>query len=178
MARPAARQPAPSVTRVRSRTVEKVDSIGFVVLRWIQCSAGKVEEGQQGLHVVDDLGHRLPAAVVDVGLLHPLPHGGLGQVEVTSHAGGGVALPAHQLDDLGLELLGEGPTWALGLPIVSMMDIPSRAAPLIVDVRQTGSGPAALAAFTAELAPAPRILPTPDTRSLAHPSAFNGAVTA
>ncbi len=39
-ATPAAREPGPLVTRVRSRTVAKVDSIGFVVLRWIQCSAG------------------------------------------------------------------------------------------------------------------------------------------
>ncbi|OKJ07809.1 hypothetical protein AMK20_25100 [Streptomyces sp. TSRI0261] len=31
----------PRVTLVRSRTVENVDSIGFVVRRWIQCSAGK-----------------------------------------------------------------------------------------------------------------------------------------
>lgn len=28
------------VTRCRSRTVAKVDSIGLVVRRWIQCSAG------------------------------------------------------------------------------------------------------------------------------------------
>ena len=40
MASAAARDPAPRVTRVRSRTVENVDSIGFVVSRWIQCSAG------------------------------------------------------------------------------------------------------------------------------------------
>lgn len=32
---------APRVTLVRSLTVENVDSIGFVVRRWIQCSAGK-----------------------------------------------------------------------------------------------------------------------------------------
>ena len=37
---PAARLPAPSVTRCRSRTVAKVDSIGFVDLRWTACSAG------------------------------------------------------------------------------------------------------------------------------------------
>lgn len=41
MARAAVREPAPRVTLVRSLTVEKVDSIGFVVRRWIQCSAGK-----------------------------------------------------------------------------------------------------------------------------------------
>lgn len=32
------REPGPLVTLVRSRTVAKVDSIGLVVLRWIQCS--------------------------------------------------------------------------------------------------------------------------------------------
>ena len=40
IASPAAREPGPLVTFVRSRTVENVDSIGFVVRRWIQCSAG------------------------------------------------------------------------------------------------------------------------------------------
>ena len=37
---PAARDPGPLVTRCRNRTVAKVDSIGFVVRRWTQCSAG------------------------------------------------------------------------------------------------------------------------------------------
>lgn len=41
IARPAALDPGPLVTLVRSRTVANVDSIGFEVLRWIQCSAGK-----------------------------------------------------------------------------------------------------------------------------------------
>ena len=41
MASPAAREPGPLVTLVRCRTVAKVDSIGLVVRRWIQCSAGK-----------------------------------------------------------------------------------------------------------------------------------------
>ena len=36
----AAREPGPLVTRCRNRTVAKVDSIGLVVRRWIQCSAG------------------------------------------------------------------------------------------------------------------------------------------
>jgi hypothetical protein len=31
------------VTRWRSLTVAKVDSIGLVVRRWIQCSAGQAE---------------------------------------------------------------------------------------------------------------------------------------
>ncbi len=38
---PAALEPGPLVTRCRNRTVAKVDSIGLVVRRWIQCSAGK-----------------------------------------------------------------------------------------------------------------------------------------
>jgi hypothetical protein len=41
IARAAAGLPAPRVTLVRSLTVENVDSIGFAVRRWIQCSAGK-----------------------------------------------------------------------------------------------------------------------------------------
>ena len=41
IARPAALDPGPFVTLVRSRTVAKVDSIGFEVFRWIQCSSGK-----------------------------------------------------------------------------------------------------------------------------------------
>jgi hypothetical protein len=40
VATPAAREPGPLVTRCRSRTVAKVDSMGLVVLRWIQCGAG------------------------------------------------------------------------------------------------------------------------------------------
>ena len=39
-ASPAVREPGPRVIFVRCRTVAKVDSIGFVVRRWIQCSAG------------------------------------------------------------------------------------------------------------------------------------------
>lgn len=41
MARAAVREPAPRVTLVRSQTVANVDSMGFVVCRWIQCSAGR-----------------------------------------------------------------------------------------------------------------------------------------
>jgi hypothetical protein len=40
MASPAAFEPGSLVTLVRWRTVAKVDSIGLVVRRWIQCSAG------------------------------------------------------------------------------------------------------------------------------------------
>lgn len=39
IARPAAREPGPLVTFVRCRTVAKVDSIGLVVRKWIQCQA-------------------------------------------------------------------------------------------------------------------------------------------
>ncbi|BCI81946.1 hypothetical protein MTY66_35710 [Mycolicibacterium sp. TY66] len=56
MANPAARDPGPLVTFVLKRTVAKVLSIGFVVRRWIQCSAGVVVELQQDIEVVDDLG--------------------------------------------------------------------------------------------------------------------------
>jgi len=47
MARPAEREPAPLVTRVRRRTVEKVDSIGFVERRWMACSAGKSRKARR-----------------------------------------------------------------------------------------------------------------------------------
>jgi hypothetical protein len=41
IASPAAREPGPRVIFARCRTLAKVDSIGFVVRRWILCSAGK-----------------------------------------------------------------------------------------------------------------------------------------
>ncbi len=41
---------APFCTRVRSFTVANADSIGFVVRRWRQCSAGK----SYGVKVTDD----------------------------------------------------------------------------------------------------------------------------
>jgi len=37
----AMRLPLPLVFAVRKRTVAKVDSIGLLVRKWIQCSAGK-----------------------------------------------------------------------------------------------------------------------------------------
>jgi hypothetical protein len=40
MAIPAACDPGPLVTFVLKHTVAKADSIGFVVRKWIQCSAG------------------------------------------------------------------------------------------------------------------------------------------
>jgi hypothetical protein len=47
------------------------------------------------------------AALVDVGLLHPGTHRGLGQMEITRNAPDRVPGLANQRDDLGLELLGE-----------------------------------------------------------------------
>jgi hypothetical protein len=41
IARMPARETHPRVFAVRSRTVAKVDSMGFVVRMWTQCSAGK-----------------------------------------------------------------------------------------------------------------------------------------
>jgi hypothetical protein len=55
MASPAAFEPDPLVTLVRWRTVAEVDSIGLVVRRWIQCSAGLAVEREQLVHVVGDL---------------------------------------------------------------------------------------------------------------------------
>jgi hypothetical protein len=40
IASPAVREPGPLVTLLVKRTVAKVDSMRFVVRRWIQCSAG------------------------------------------------------------------------------------------------------------------------------------------
>ena len=40
MAMPAAFDPGPFVILLRFRTVANVDSIGLVVRKWIQCSAG------------------------------------------------------------------------------------------------------------------------------------------
>lgn len=47
MARAAVREPAPRVTLVRNRTMENVDSIAFVVRRWIQYSAGKSKKASR-----------------------------------------------------------------------------------------------------------------------------------
>ncbi len=59
-------------------------------------------------------GWSLPTAVVDFSLAHPCPHRRLGQVKVASDAGRRVAGLAHEVDDLGLELLlRERPTGAL-----------------------------------------------------------------
>ena len=48
IASPASRDPDPLVRFVRARTGAKVDSIGFVVRRWIQCSAGDATDSRSG----------------------------------------------------------------------------------------------------------------------------------
>ena len=56
------------MTLVRSRTVANVDSIGLVVFRWIQCSAGKSKKHSSALGLVGDLRGRLrPLGAVLVG---------------------------------------------------------------------------------------------------------------
>jgi hypothetical protein len=55
-------EPQPMVLTVRRRTVAKVDSIGLVVRRWPQCSAGLRALG----HLVQDVG----------SLVNPAPLGG------------------------------------------------------------------------------------------------------
>lgn len=42
--KPFVRLPAPVVTRWRNRTVANADSIGFVVRKCFQCSAGKMKK--------------------------------------------------------------------------------------------------------------------------------------
>jgi hypothetical protein len=58
---PAARDPGPLVTFVRNRTVANVDSIGFVVLKWIPVLGRIVVELQQGSEQspCDHWAHRL-----------------------------------------------------------------------------------------------------------------------
>jgi hypothetical protein len=60
MASPAAREPGPLVIFVRCRTVENVDSMGFVVHRWIHpVWGGIVVEREQYLDIPGDLGDGL-----------------------------------------------------------------------------------------------------------------------
>jgi len=49
MSRPFWRDPAPSVTRWRNRTVAKGDSITLPVRRWSQCSAGKSKKASSSV---------------------------------------------------------------------------------------------------------------------------------
>src|SRR5215207_1851051 len=64
IASPAALLPGPLVTRVRSRTEEKVDSIGLLVLRCSQCSAGKSKKvsssSASSVILATALGHLTP----------------------------------------------------------------------------------------------------------------------
>ena len=75
MASPAARDPGPLVTLVLSRTVEKVDSIGFDVFRCTQCSAGKSKKQRSCLLLAKDFDHRgdlcLPMAGSDALVEEP-----------------------------------------------------------------------------------------------------------
>ena len=67
IATPAAREPGPLVTRCRSRTVAKVDSIGLVVRRCTQMLGRVVIEGEQHVEVLGDFGDRLgPLGAVEV----------------------------------------------------------------------------------------------------------------
>jgi hypothetical protein len=85
-------------------------------------------------------------AVIDVGLFDPPPHRRLGQIEVLRDLGYRAVALGALLDDVGLELPCERTTRPgfFLFATVSMMGILSGASPLIVDVRQTGSGPARL----------------------------------
>jgi hypothetical protein len=64
IASPATLLPGPLVTRVRSLTVEKVDSMGLPVLRCCQCSAGKSKKvrssSASSLILATALGHLTP----------------------------------------------------------------------------------------------------------------------
>src|SRR4029450_329282 len=64
IASPAALLPGPLVTRVRARTGEKVDSIGLLVFRCSQCSAGKSKKhsssSASSVILVTALGHLTP----------------------------------------------------------------------------------------------------------------------
>ncbi len=72
MASPAAREPGPFVTRVRRRTVANADSMGLVVRRCFQCSAGKSKKAAFWLspcarvHAFDGLARRDFADVEDL----------------------------------------------------------------------------------------------------------------
>jgi hypothetical protein len=66
MAMPAALEPGPLVTLVRSRTVAKVDSIGLVA-QVDPVLGGEVVQREEHVEVVGDLGHRLgPLRSVEV----------------------------------------------------------------------------------------------------------------
>ena len=81
-------------------------------------------------------------AGVPFSLAHPLADRGLGQVEVAGDLPDRAVTPLAQLDDLGLELGRERPARPRLLGFHGLHDgHPPRGAPLMVDVRQSGSGP-------------------------------------
>ena len=75
----------------------------------------------------------------------PTRHRGLGQIEVPADPPGRAVTTLAQLNDLGLELCGERPARARSLALVASHDPhdghPLPGMPLIVAVRQSGSGP-------------------------------------
>src|SRR5215213_11744325 len=76
------------------------------------------------------------------GLAHPLPDRGLGQVEVVGDLPDRAVTALAQLDDLGLELGRERPARPRLAAFHAFHDgHPPRGAPLMLGVRQTGSGP-------------------------------------
>src|SRR5438477_1793312 len=80
-------------------------------------------------------------AGVDVGLAHPVPNRGLGQVHLSGDGAHRLAAAADELDHLGLELCGEAPTRSPLLRSTGHQDILSGASPHTLGVRQTGSSP-------------------------------------
>ena len=96
----------------------------------------------------DELGSLLgcqPGSLAGIRLflVHPGLHSRLTQIEVLGYLADAAVALAAQLDDLSFELRGERPTRTGFLrSMVSILDILSGAAPLMVDVRQTGGGPA------------------------------------
>jgi hypothetical protein len=83
-----------------------------------------------------------PCALVALGLLEPLPHGRLGEVQVPGHAARGAAGWRTSATFSALNSGVNDRRRRGSLPaIVSIVDILSGATPLIADVRQTGSIP-------------------------------------
>jgi hypothetical protein len=79
---------------------------------------------------------------VPLGLLDLLPHRGLSQVEVPRDLAYRRIPPLAQLHDLGLELrVNERRGRGFFLPMLSIVGHPSGGGPLMIDVRQSGSGP-------------------------------------
>jgi hypothetical protein len=83
---------------------------------------------------------RWSLAPVHLRLLHPAPHGGLGQVEIAGHLAGGPAAREDLPNDLGLELLGEATPLPPRLP---WPHIGQRIRPSF-GVHETGSSPQGL----------------------------------